>query len=132
MKKIYFAARYRHRADLLVMASELEAEGHEVTARWIQGLHEEHPDYECAVNDEADVRQSDVLVFFSEKAEKGDRGGGGRHVEFGMAYALGKTIVVVGPQENLFHSLPGVIVAKDWHDAKRAIRASGNKSRESN
>ena len=84
MKKIYFAGRYRLRADLMVMASELEAEGHEVTARWIQGLHEGHPDYECAVNDEADVRRSDILVFFSEKAETGDRGGGGRHVEFGM------------------------------------------------
>ena len=67
MKKNYFAGRYRHRADLMVMAYELEADGHEVTARWIQGLQEGHPDYECAVNDEADVRRSDILVFFSRR-----------------------------------------------------------------
>ena len=125
MTKIYFAGRYRRRTDLTIMASQLEADGHEVTARWIKGLHGGHPDDECAINDEEDVRRSDMLVFLSEKAETGDRGGGGRHVEFGMAYALGKTIIVVGHHENLFHSLPGVIVVKDWEDAKRAIRASG-------
>ena len=64
---------------------------------------------------------ADLLVFFSEAAESGDRGRGGRHVEFGMAYAMGKSIIVIGDRENVFHSLPGVIVAKNWEDARRAI-----------
>ena len=125
MSKVYLAARYIHRRDILVKASELEADGHEVTARWVQGLQEGHPDAECASNDEEDVRRSDTIVFFPETAGAGDRGGGGRHVEFGIAYALGKTIIVVGHRENLFHSLPNVIVAKDWDDAKRFVRIGG-------
>ncbi len=107
------------------MASKLEAEGHEITARWIKGQHDGHPDFECATNDEEDVRRSDLLVFFSETSETGDRGRGGRHVEFGMAYAMGKSIIVVGHRENLFHSLPGVIVAKNWEEARRVISATG-------
>ena len=121
-QSVYFAARYSHRVDLLVKASELEAEGHEVISRWISGFQEGHPDDECAMTDEEDVRRADILVFFAESAEMGDRGGGGRHVEFGIAYALGKSIIVVGHPENLFHSLPGIIVAADWSEAMQAIR----------
>lgn len=33
---------------------------------------------------------------------------GGRHVEFGLAVAWEKRIVVIGPQENIFHWLPMV------------------------
>jgi len=58
------------------MAAQLESDGYEVTARWIDGLQEGHPDLECALNDEEDIRQ-DILVFFAENSGKGDRGGGG-------------------------------------------------------
>lgn len=103
-------------------ASELECRGHEVTSSWLSGLQDGHPDAECAATDEADVRRSDVFVLFSEKRDASeDRGRGGRHVEFGMAYAMGKRIIVVGERENVFHSLPGVVVVADWTEAMRAI-----------
>ena len=38
-----------------------------------------------------------------------------------MAYAMGKRIIVVGERENVFHSLPGVVVVADWTEAMRAI-----------
>lgn len=41
---------------------------------------------------------------------------GGRHVEFGMALALGKRVIVVGPRENVFHLLPEVEVHVNWND----------------
>ena len=47
----------------------------------------------------------------------GARGGGSRQVEFGMALALGKTVIVVGPMEHLFHRLPEVQVVETWKDA---------------
>ena len=128
-QRVYFAARYSHRVDLLVKASELEADGHEVTSRWITGFQEGHSDDECAIVDEEDVRRADTLVFFAEGVGTGDRGGGGRHAEFGIAYALSKNIIVVGHPEILFHSLPGIIVAADWNEAKRAIRSEGRPTR---
>lgn len=35
---------------------------------------------------------------------------GGRHVEFGVAVASCKRLVVIGPRENIFHHLPRVEV----------------------
>jgi hypothetical protein len=43
----------------------------------------------------------------------GGGGKGGRHVEFGLAVAAGKRLVVIGPRENVFHCLPGVSVVTD-------------------
>ena len=121
MNKVYIAARYFRRSEMIEKAAELELMGQKVTSRWIKESHEGVPDSECAMNDEADIRHSDVVIFFAESAGLGDRGGGGRHVEFGMAYALNKKIIVVGDRENLFHSLPGVVLAKDWNATKSLI-----------
>lgn len=39
---------------------------------------------------------------------------GGRHVEFGMALALAKRCIVIGPRENVFHLLPQVEQYDSW------------------
>ena len=60
-----------------------------------------------AQEDLGDVMQCDVLISFTERHDSG-YSRGGRHVEFGLAYALGKMLFVVGPRENVFHALEGV------------------------
>jgi hypothetical protein len=45
------------------------------------------------------------------------RNRGGRHVEYGMALASKKYVVIVGPAENVFHSLPQVPRYATWTDA---------------
>ena len=121
MADIYLAARLSKRLELQAMVPEIESAGHTVVSRWVSRADDDRSDYICAVEDVEDIRLADVLIFFAEQAG-GDRGGGGRHVEFGLAHALGKQTIVVGEQENVFHSLPGVVVVEDWRAAVRAIR----------
>jgi hypothetical protein len=48
---------------------------------------------------------------------------GGRHVEFGLALAQGKRVIVVGPRENVFHYLlPESQVFATWNQAFATIR----------
>ena len=61
--------------------------------------------------DREDVLRADGLILFAEPELDG---GSGRHVEFGMALALGKPTIVVGRVENLFQRLPEVRVVEDW------------------
>ncbi len=114
-KKIYFAARYQHHPKLVVLASHLRALDIETTSRWIQGEHQA-PDADLhtnaplvqqfALEDLEDVCAADTLVALAEPLRAHTRGG--RHVELGMALALGKRVIVVGEPENVFHLLPGV------------------------
>ena len=124
--KIYLASRYSRREELCVYRAALQAIGHEVTSRWLNGAHQIAPDgsplnaerekqfedmsdrsgaelrQACLQEDMADVEAADLLIAFTEqpRADGGSRGG--RHVELGLALALGKQIIVVGPRENLF------------------------------
>jgi hypothetical protein len=41
-------------------------------------------------------------------------GKGGRHVEYGLALGLGKRLIICGPRENIFHTLPQVEHYPDW------------------
>lgn len=67
-----------------------------------------------------DIKRADMLVFFSQDPKvPGVRGG--RHVEFGIAHALGKTVVVVGPRENIFHYRKNVVQFNAWQYAKQYL-----------
>jgi hypothetical protein len=139
MSRVYLAARYGRREELLHYASELAADGHTVTSRWLLGNQhwdavttaaavalesgETPPEAaRFAVEDWADLRTAEVVILFAEPpgALLGRRGG--RHVEFGMAYALGKRCLVVGGRENVFHLLPGVEHQPTWERARRRLR----------
>lgn len=123
--RVYFAGRYSRYPEFRAYRDELVSLGHEVTSRWID-LHgatlptsippdrlnaEPGACARYAVTDVEDVRRSDVVVSFTD-----ERGGGkgGRHVEFGIALGLGKLLVIVGPRENVFHTLLGVAVFPAW------------------
>jgi hypothetical protein len=51
-----------------------------------------------------DLNEVDTLIFFSEDSET-SWPRGGRCVEYGIALALGRRLLMVGPRENLFHEL---------------------------
>lgn len=63
-----------------------------------------------ANRDILDLRHADTLISFT-----GGRGRGGRHVEFGVAVALAKRLVVIGPREHIFHTLDQVEIFSDIH-----------------
>jgi len=122
--KFYLAARYSRNEEMRAIRDALVSGGHEVTSRWID-LHIETgsklkksftPDYLaketefCSIYGQADVDDiiaADAVISFTSL----DGGGkGGRHVEFGLAIGSGKKCYIVGPRENIFHTLPQVLV----------------------
>lgn len=131
--KYYIAGRYDRREELAGYAEELREKGHTVDCRWLLGLHQihahakkvdidNHPEHGVTIearpfaqDDFEDVRASDTIVFFSEPPEAYSKRGG-RHVEFGMALAWGKKLVVIGRRENVFHCLPQVQRYDTWID----------------
>lgn len=142
---VYLAARYGRRAETLARKRQLEAKGVPVTSTWLDGPDQRlldgrvlSTDLEqkveagtddevsamCAAQDVQDVAASDVLVLIGEAPEAA-RGRGGRHVEFGIALALGKRIILVGHREHVFHCLPAVEFARTWEDAVDLVLAGG-------
>lgn len=102
--------------------------GHDVDCRWLKGLHQIHPGSANVDNadssvpmeaaafaqeDVEDLAASHAIILFSERPDSHSKRGG-RHVEFGMALAWGKRLFVIGPRENVFHCLPGVMAFPAW------------------
>ena len=128
MRSVYFAARYSRLEELNGYRAELEALGIEVTSRWLATeprLRSSYADEDwrgLGLVDQEDVLAADALVCFAEPAGAG--GNGGRHVEFGMALALGRRIILVGRREHIFHHLPEVEFVESWPEALRLLAQS--------
>ena len=129
--RIYLAARYSRREELCSYRSQLEAAGHVVTSRWLNGKHQisdagkpigEHGEalvedgsddraaqMRCrfAQEDFFDVVSCELLIAFTEVPRSG-HSRGGRHVELGIALGTMKQVWIVGPRENIFCWLPEV------------------------
>jgi nucleoside 2-deoxyribosyltransferase len=128
--KIYLAAPFSWKDQMNIYASELRELGMEVTSRWLEEPHasttqlseleeEQHSFY--AKQDCQDISNADVLVFFSDPSKTIVRGG--RHVEFGIALALGMPVVVIGEKENIFHYSAGITHCENWTQAKNILTA---------
>jgi hypothetical protein len=152
--KIYLAARYSRREELCGYREELRDLGHDVQARWLDGKHqltsrgqsigeggeavvEGVADGSSQVEDASlrgkfakddldDVKAAELLVAFTE-APRSNSSRGGRHVEFGIALALGIRLITVGPRENIFHWLPVIEQFNTWGEAKKAIAPTEEK-----
>jgi len=151
--KIYLAARYSRRPELQRYARELVLLGHHVTSRWLTAEHavtdEQLVDAgatldtlrlgrQYARGNIADVAQAQLLIGFTEGLPRPIVPGavigaielvpyGGRHTEHGIALALGRPCWLVGPRENVFHTLADGLF-DTWPEAVRAlglITASG-------
>jgi hypothetical protein len=117
--KLFIASHSQEIASQVM--DRLHTLGHSVTARWItadtkfgHGLSA-YTDQErrtLTLWDEEDVRAAaDGLVLIAEK--DGRFVPGGKHVETGMALALGRRVFVIGRRENIFHWHPLVEVFPD-------------------
>jgi hypothetical protein len=108
VSKIYLAAKYGQMMEMREVRDKLVELGHEVTSQWVDGKEENNSASAAAVMDVEDVRRADTLIAFS-RPRGSMNPGGGRHVEFGIALALDKRLIVVGPLgEHVFHAWPGV------------------------
>jgi hypothetical protein len=125
--KIYLAARYDRRWEMLGVASTLERAGHEVSSHWIEGGRGDDPAMVPAVEALIDLAHADCLVLFTEEPAPDSPGGtrGGRHVEFGVALATGKRLCLVGPRENIFHHLLSVEAYATVADLVTGLAANG-------
>lgn len=135
--KIYLAARFGRRDEMSGYADELIMDGHQVASRWVYkenqlpasfGTWANHDQENTALAkkyagyDAMDVQSCDACVLFTCEPGEPGSSSGGRHVEFGMAWALGKRCLVVGPPENIFHVLPSVVVVPTWKQARDEMR----------
>lgn len=119
--------------------------GHQVQARWLDGKHQisdkgvpigDHGEAlvegvddgltqvrnaqlrsHFASDDWQDVTSAELVINFTEPP-RSSANRGGRHVEYGIALALGKRVIVVGHRENIFHWLPQVEFVETWEAAK--------------
>lgn len=133
MHQVYLAARYSRHEEMRGVRDVLQAIGYAVTAQWIDchggkyltsftsEVLNRDPAYcsRTAQADLADLHAADTVISFTSV----DSGGkGGRHIEFGYALALGKRMILVGPRENVFHTLPQVEHYSDWPHLVMALR----------
>lgn len=108
--KIYLAGPWVRREDVRRVAARLQAEGYELTSRWLYE-HEGDPNDASglgspeayirlqATEDLIDVMKADVFVMLNlEKSE-------GKAVELGFAIANQKRVFCVGKRFNIFCSL---------------------------
>lgn len=109
--RFYLAASFARGAELLDYATILRSLGHEVNSSWIEISQNPalfQPEQIAAMIDISEIQDCDCLVSFLTTHDFVYQSGG-RHVEFGYAYALEKKLVIIGPRENIFHYLPGVL-----------------------
>ena len=118
--RVYLAARFEQKEELKALVPLLAEHNLRVQARWLDEkvsptsqLSDLTPAYcaEQAEVDLEDIRACDIFVFFGDAVAKTTRGG--KHFEAGYASGLGKRIVVVGPPENIFHYLDGIVHYSD-------------------
>jgi hypothetical protein len=116
--KIYLMAAYHRHLAMQEIARAITASNHVITSRWIRGENAildtdvgtgtlGDVEAQWARNDMHDLREAACCIGFSEPGSTASRGG--RHVELGMAIALGKSIVIIGGHEHIFHALPSII-----------------------
>lgn len=114
--KIYLASKYARRDEMRALRDRLQAEAPHLTvnSRWLDWHTWDMPyepyesvEEKASLEDLEDIANCEIVIHHTEAP--GEYTTGGRHVEFGAAYIMGKLNVIVGPKENVFHSLPGVI-----------------------
>lgn len=118
---IYLCTSFSRRAEMReVRAQILEIRGlrgfsnHNVVSSWIDSTHEDpllktlydieerKKHYIAITRCYNEVKRCDTLIHFTGTVSIG------RHVEWGIAWAMGKRRVIVGPLEHIFHVDPGI------------------------
>lgn len=128
--RIYLAAAWSRKDEMNGIAQELNRiPGVYVDSRWLSEEASEYggqPILEVRRNraqiDVSDVSDADVLVRLTDdlsaKMIPSCLATGARMFEMGLAYSLGKKIVVVGGYQPIFDYLPEIIHVKDVEELK--------------
>jgi nucleoside 2-deoxyribosyltransferase len=121
--RVYLSARFERQNEMQRYSEQLRTEGIEVVSAWheldspssdgFSGIARERRAW-LAMMDVQQLVGSNVLVSFSDADSLDPRGG--KHVETGIALALGKRLLLVGSAENIFHSLPDVEQFPSWSE----------------
>lgn len=116
--RVYLAARFSRRHECNELGHILKARGCVITSRWTKpdcdhvlptGISRQAADHKrerFALEDVDDVRDANWTISLMEEPRGNSRGG--RHIEFGIAIALGHRLTIIGPRETVFHHLPQV------------------------
>lgn len=111
MRAAYLASRFSRGAELRGYAEQLATINIQTTSRWLSetenGEGFDSTTMIIAVRDRNDIERADALIGFTEPP-RSTTSRGGRHVETGIALGLGKRVIIVGPRENVFHTLPEI------------------------
>jgi nucleoside 2-deoxyribosyltransferase len=121
--KVYLAAPFEDRDEMLSLRSVLASRGVLVTSTWLTPADGNHNNmaaiankfHECrcrAIKDIEDILAADVFILRKPKEKHRVPTTGGHHVELGLCLGLGKPIILFGARENVFHYLPGVQVVE--------------------
>ncbi len=121
---VYLSGTTARGGEIRTHAEELQTDGFEVASRWLWSVGN-LPAHAAAERDLEDLRRSEVMLAFTQGVGNQHYGRGGRHVEFGVALALGLTTIVVGPLEHVFHEFAGVQAARDWRSARELLDEAG-------
>jgi nucleoside 2-deoxyribosyltransferase len=148
LKLIYLAARYSRREELCDYRNQIQAQGHAVISRWLNGTHQisdtgvpigdhgeklvEGDSGEMTANtarlrtrfaneDLTDVRHCELLIAFTEPP-RSSASRGGRHVELGIAIGLNKEVWIVGYRENIFCWLENVRFFETFEEVLNELR----------
>lgn len=126
--RVYLSAKFERQKEMQLYSEQLRAEGIEVVSTWTDldvasrdGFSGIAPERRAlaAMLDVQQLVRSNLLVLFSDGDAADPRGG--KHVEFGIGLALGKRLMLVGRQENVFHDLPDVERCDDWPQTLRRV-----------
>jgi nucleoside 2-deoxyribosyltransferase len=124
MIRVYIAAPFELQSDAQYLARLLSMRPQPIgcTARWLTagGTNDQAWADRCV----ADVVRCDVLVALNP-ADWKRSGTGGRHVEYGIAVALRKPLVIVGQRSNLFHHVAGVELVEVGPECTQIVQAYG-------
>ena len=128
MKKIYIAAPFNRAGAASYWAAGAEDEGWEVVSTWFYQprtdtmshiKHDTERVLGVAISDLRELASADAVVVMA-----GGSTSGGKHVETGLALAMGKRVVIVGggtDYENVFHALPNLTRVRSFGDAMDSL-----------
>lgn len=130
--KIYLAAAWGRREEVLEVAGRLRAVGVDITSSWLteeEGMTtggKERFLRGRAYVDLQDVDRADAIVRFADVNLKQTVSkalvSGARMFEFGYAKAKGKTLYVVGGKQNVFDRLDGIVHVKNVDSLVRLLK----------
>jgi hypothetical protein len=120
--RYHLAARFARRVELCRYREQLLSIGDTVTSRWLDFPKKPKWSSEIARADCQDLMAADSVIIFTERPNT-VLATGGRHVEFGLALAQDKGVIIVGPRENVFHYLlPDSQTFATWREAFATIK----------